>query len=132
MSCGATIASASSRQTCTSLSTVESELFALMLCVRVVLAVRRIFEFVLRCTLPPTIIYEDNTTVIAQLRDHDLSGRTHHQHVHKGFIIDAIDAGEIVIVWRETGKMVADMTTKMDTATFAAFDNYASGYSSEL
>ncbi|MEL6189531.1 MAG: Ty1/Copia family ribonuclease HI, partial [Myxococcota bacterium] len=132
MSCGATIAAASSRQTCTALSTADAELYALMLVVRVALFVRRLYEFFLNATLPPTIIYEDNTTVITQLKTRDLSGKTRHQPIHKGFIIDAIDRGDIVVAFAPTAEMVADFGTKMDAHTFVKLEAYASGYSSVL
>ena len=66
---GAIVDKASLRQGHTSLSTAEAEWGALCLACRRGLAVRRVIEFATRRTLPPTIIYEDNQSVIRHNRD---------------------------------------------------------------
>ena len=127
MLCGAAIATASARQTPIAISTPESEVYALMLCVRAVLCVRRLLSFMLGTSLPVTTIFEDNDAVIKQLMKRDLSARARHLRLNFGFILKAQDDGEVRVVWKKTGEMVADMFTKMDYKTFQQFADYASG-----
>ena len=61
---GLPIATASARQTPLAISTPEAEAYALMLCVRAVLCVRRLLSFMLGTSLPVTTIFEDNDAVI--------------------------------------------------------------------
>lgn len=127
MLCGAAIATASARQTPIAISTPEAEAYALMLCVRAVLCVRRLLSFMLGTSLPVTTIFEDNDAVIQQLKKRDLSARARHHRLNFGFILKAQDDGEIRVIWKKTGEMVADVFTKMDYKTFQQFADYASG-----
>ena len=61
------------------------------------LCFRRIASFVLGCTLPLSLVFEDNQAVIDQLRRRDLSARTRHVRVNITFIVEAIDAREIEV-----------------------------------
>ena len=51
----------------------------------------------LGCTLPPSLVFEDNQAVIDQLRRRDLSARTRHVRVNIAFIVEAIGACEIEV-----------------------------------
>ena len=128
MCAGACVASASRRQTAIALSTAEAEIYALCACVRLLLVLRRIAAFVLGYTLPPSVVYEDNTAVISMLKRRDLTARTRHIRVNLGFIVDAIDAREIEIHYVGTADQVADVgTNQRDVETFVRHRNLLLG-----
>ena len=125
MLCGAAIVAASSRQTPVALSTPE--VYALTLCTRAVLCARRLLSFMLGTSLPPTVVFEDNDTVIKQLKRRDLTARARHLVLNFGFLLKAQDDGEIRVKWKATDEMAADMLTKMDYKSFHRFADYVSG-----
>ena len=110
----AVIASASVRQRAVTLSTAESECYALCYAVRLTLAMRRIIAFITGCSIPPTIVYEDNAAVISQIARRDLTARTRHLKVNLAFIIDAIDSNEIIIEFCRTHDQLANTLTKSE------------------
>ena len=114
---GAAVAAWSRRQNATTVATMEAEAYAAMLAVRIVLAVRRTSEFMLSYKLPPTIIYEDNESLITALKSRDLSARTRHTRVNLGFIMDAVDAEEVVFEFVTSGDQVADAATQAEDPT---------------
>ena len=124
---GAALSSASVRQVPVALSTAEAEIYALMLCVRAVICTRRLLSFALGVSLPPTVVFEDNDAVIKQLHRRDLTARTRHLRLNFGFVLKAIDDGDVDVVFKKTSEMVADYTTKMDAASYKRFDDYATG-----
>jgi hypothetical protein len=92
---GACVYAWSSTQQSTALSTFESELYALVLGTRYLLALRRITSFILNATLPTSLVFCDNQSVIAQLLRRDLSSRSRHIRTNLGFIYEAIDNRDI-------------------------------------
>ena len=68
LAAGACITSGAPRQGPTAQSTAEAVIYALSLCIRALLGVRRLAALVLSARLPPSVIFEDNTAVIAMLR----------------------------------------------------------------
>ena len=108
---GAAIDAWSKRCRYITLSTNEAELYALVMLLRRLLCVRRLLSLILGYSLPPTSIAEDNNAVTQMLRKHDLSSKSRHVRVNIGFIIDAIDAGEIAIIWTPTQDQIANTLT---------------------
>ena len=95
---------------------------------RLLLVLRRIAAFVLGYTLPPSVVYEDNTAVISMLKRRDLTARTRHIRVNLGFIVDAIDAREIEVHYVGTADQVADIgTNQRDVATFVRHRDFLLG-----
>ena len=92
---GACIYAWSSIQQSTALSTFESELYALALGTRHLLALRCIASFIIGATLPTSLVFCDNQSVIAQLLRRDLSSRSRHIRTNLGFVYEAIDNGDI-------------------------------------
>ena len=92
---GACIHAWSGTQQCTALSTFESELYALVLGLRNLLALRRITTFIIGATLPTSTVFCDNQSVIAQLQRRDLSSRSRHIRTNLGFVYEAIDNGDV-------------------------------------
>ena len=111
MIAGATVDSASLRQAATALSTAEAESNSLCLAVRRGLVIRRVISFMVRRSLPPTIVFEDNEAVIRQLKKRDLTSRNRHTRVNLGFVIDAVDAREIEVRWVGTQNEVGNTPT---------------------
>ena len=72
-------------QQSTTLSTFESELYALMLDTRYLLTLRRITTFIIGATLWTSLVFCDNQPAIAQLLRRDLSCRSRHIHTILGF-----------------------------------------------
>ena len=61
----------------------------------------------------PATVYQDNMSTIAMAdKGRSTSERTKHIHVRYFFIKDAVERGEIKIVYKPTGQMVADLLTK--------------------
>ena len=89
--CAAMIAQASLRQVPVALSTPEAKVHPLMLCTRAVLCIRRLLSFALGVTLSHTVIFEDNSAVIGQLKKRDLAANTRHNRLNFNFIFKAID-----------------------------------------
>jgi len=99
-------------QKCTAISTFEAELYALVLIIRVVLAQRRLAEFLRGTSLPPSHIWCDNQSTITNLARRDLTARSRHVRVHLGFVYDAIDSGVIIIEKIDGSTNPADTFTK--------------------
>ena len=110
----AVINSASIRQRAVTLSTAESECYALCYAVRLTLAMRRIIAFIAGCSIPSTIVYEDNAAVISQIARRDLTARTRYLKVNLAFIIDAIESNEIVLEFYRTHDQLANTLTKAE------------------
>ena len=72
-----------------------AELYALVLLVRILLAMRRLTTFVIGRSLATSVVYCDNMSVLLQLRKRDLTSRSRHIRVHIGFVVDAVESGEI-------------------------------------
>ena len=62
-------------------------------------------------SLPPTVIYEDNMTLLLTLRRRDLSAHTRHTRVNLGFMMDAADAGHVIYDFASSADQVADIMT---------------------
>ena len=108
---GAAIDAWSKRFRYVALSTNEAELYALVLLLRRLLCIRRLLTLILGYPLPPTVVAEDNSAITLMLRKRDLSSKSRHVRVNIGFVIDAIDAGEIAIDWTPTQDQIANTLT---------------------
>ena len=92
---GACIYAWSNIQQGTALSAFESGLYTLVLGIRYLLALQRIATFVIGATLPTSLAFCDNQSVIAKLLRRDLSSRSRHIRTNLGFVYEAIDNGDI-------------------------------------
>jgi hypothetical protein len=108
---GGTILAFSSVQKATALSTMEAELYALVLLVRKLIVQRRFAAFLIGVNLPTSRVGCDAQSVIAQLARRDLTARSRHVRVHLGFIHDAIDSNEISVYYVPTMDNVANTLT---------------------
>jgi hypothetical protein len=63
--------------------------------------------------IPPVILFQDNTSTITLInKGRSTSTRTRHVNIRYFFIHDRIVQGEVIVVYKETGLMVADYMTK--------------------
>ena len=116
VACGASIHAFSQAQQSTALSTFESELTALVLLIRNLLALRRPAAFVLDVSLPTSVAHCDNMSAIMQLHMRNLSARARHARTNLGFVYDAADDKDIVVQHAHTMKNPAN--------TFTAAENH--------
>ena len=72
-------------------------------------------------------MFEDNGTVIKRLHHRALAARTRHLRLNFGFVLKAIDDGDVDVVSKNTSEMVADYTAKMDTASYDRSDDCTTG-----
>ena len=105
----------SQAQQSTALSTFDSELTALVLLIKNLLALRRLGAFVLDASLSTSVVHCNNMSAIMRLHRRDLPARARHIHTNLGFVYDATDDGGIV------DKQVRTM--KIPTSTFTAAGN---------
>ena len=82
-------------QQSTTIRTFESELYALVLGTRYILALRCITTFIIGTTPPTSLVLCDSQSAIAQLLRRDLSSRSRHIRTNLGFFYEAIDNGDI-------------------------------------
>ena len=108
---GASIHAFPQAQQPTALSTFESELTALVLLIRNLLALQRIAAFVLGTSLPTSAAHCDNMSAIMQLHKLNLSARARHVRTNLGFVHDATDDKNIVVQHVLTMKNPANMFT---------------------
>lgn len=94
------------------LSTMEAELMALSRTVQAVQYLRTSLQQLGIKQDAPSLIYEDNQSVIAYIKNRNISQRNRHIGVRYVFIQQAIDRGEIELLWCPTEQMVADLGTK--------------------
>ena len=112
---GASTHAFSQAQQPTALSTFESELTALVLLIKNLLALRHPGAHVLDASLPTSMVHCNNMSVIMQLHKRDFSARTRHVSTNLGFVNDAIDDGDIIVQHVHT--------MKNPTSTFTATEN---------
>ena len=113
---GASIHAFSQVQQPTALQTFESELTALVLRIRNMLALRRLPALMLGASLPASVVHCANMSVIMQLHKRDLSARARHIRTNLGFDYGDIDDGDIVVQHVRT--------MQNPTNTFTAAENH--------
>jgi histone deacetylase 1/2 len=103
---------ASSKQKINTKSSYEAELVALSdKCSNVIWM--REFLIAQGCTMGPATLREDNqSTIMSVLKGRGSSERTRHIKVHKFWMKDNIDRGEMVFMHTPTENMIADILTK--------------------
>ena len=55
------------------------------------------------------MVYEDNQAVLAQLNRRDLTARARHIRIAIAFVLDAVDAREIIVEYVSSQDQVADV-----------------------
>lgn len=110
--CGGVVATGSAKQKMVCKSSTESELVAL--CgVTTWLIICREFLVHQGHVLPPSIVYQDNQSVLALVKaGKPTSHNTKHIKMRFFFVVQHIEDGEIVLEWCPTGLMIADALTK--------------------
>ena len=101
----------SQAQRSAALSAFESELTALVLLIRNLLALRRLAAFVLGVSMPISVVHCDNMSAIMQLHKRNLTARARHVRTNLGFVYDATDDKGIVAQHVHTVKNPANTLT---------------------
>ena len=105
---GAVVQAFSKTQAATAIGTFEAECMAVQLSVRRLLALRRIASFILGATLPRSNFFTDADGVVKHVQKRIVNGSTRHIRVSLGFLLDAVDSGEIIIHHVKTQDNPAD------------------------
>ena len=102
----------SKQQDCVSLSSCESEYYALSSTCQEVLGIRQLMTDFGYSMIDPTTIYVDNQSAIAISKNPIISDRTRHINVRKHFIREKIENNIISLEYIPTNLNLADMFTK--------------------
>ncbi|KAJ1446253.1 hypothetical protein M885DRAFT_625419 [Pelagophyceae sp. CCMP2097] len=65
--------------------------------------------------LPPTVVHEDNMAVVQMLRKRVISGRARHVRTAIGYVLDVLDAGQVIVSFIGTADQLANGLTKAET-----------------
>ena len=109
---GGIVQAHSSKQTIITKSSTEAELVNLDESTTAALGIRRLL-LALGEKMVPTVIYQDNNSVLALVRrGKPISQRTKHISMRYFSVCEHIKDGEIVVEWCSTHNMLADILTK--------------------
>ena len=92
-------------------STMESEVYALELCLKECIWLRKVLQE-LGYKQSATVIYHDNQSSMLFSTDQKLNARTKHIDITNCFVKDYIEKGEIILKYINTNDMKADGFTK--------------------
>ena len=92
----------------------ESELYALVLGTRCLLALRRTTTFIIAATLPASLVLCDNQSAIARLLRRDLSSCSRHIRTNHGFVYEAADNDDIRVDYNRSEANPANTHTAAD------------------
>ena len=102
----------SSGQKLVSKSSTEAELIAMSDSLSNVIWLRQFLQYQ-GYNMGPAIVYQDNKSTMALAnKGRSTSERTRHINIRHFFVKDRIDSGDIVIQYKPTGEMIADILTK--------------------
>jgi hypothetical protein len=102
----------SKRQSTVALSTAEAEYMALASACQEVIWLRRLLKGFDIDQSKSTVLFEDNQGCIAMSKNPVHHDRTKHIDIKYHFIRETISNGEVVITYKETENMLADILTK--------------------
>lgn len=99
-------------QSITALSSTEAEYIGMCSGVKELMFVRNMLEFLKVEITEPMVVYNDNQAAIKIGNDLTSVTRTKHIALRYFYMQDLVDEGTIVLAYRRTDEMVADMMTK--------------------
>jgi hypothetical protein len=102
----------SRKQRIVALSTTEAKYVALAEAVQEAIYLRQVLEELGYAQQEPTIIFEDNQSAIAIVKNDAFHEQTKHMGVRYHFICDAVTNGEVEIEYVPTERQMADTLTK--------------------
>ena len=105
-----------SKQTCTSMSTAESEYVALSESCKEAVWLQNLLSDLHNCTNEPILIYEDNQSALCISKSNKGHGKTKHIQVKYHYIRDMINCNKVTVEYCPTEDMLADIFTKGLTA----------------
>ena len=102
----------SKNQTIVALSISEAEYVAVSAATQEAVWLRRLLAGLQALPVEPTVIMEDNQSVIAIARNPILHARTKHIDIRYHYVREAVQVGIISLSYCPTDEMVADLLTK--------------------
>ena len=112
MLANAPVSWASSLQTLTALSTVESELTAIVLCAKEACHLRGLLHELGVNRFKTISIWNDNTGALSAIGNPMISGRTKHYQLRKVFAFNLIERGILQMMYCPTESLIADILNK--------------------
>ena len=110
---GGAISWSSKRQDLVCLSTTEAEYVALSHAVKEAIWLRNLLNELFPLKVPPPItVHRDNQGAIALSKDDRFHARTKHIDIRFHFVREAVENGQVHVVYCATDDMVADTLTK--------------------
>ena len=110
---GGAISGRSQKQKCVALSTAEAEYVAMASAAQESVWLRQLIaELTNSIAEAPTLIYEDNQSVIAMTKNPQYHGGAKHIDIKHHFIRQQVAQGTIALEYCPTIKMTADILTK--------------------
>ena len=108
---GTAISWSSKKQSCVALSTAESEYMALSGATQEAVWLRQLYSDLLKVSIQPTVLYEDNQSCICMAKNPKFHGRAKHINIRFHYIREQIGKC-IELIYCPTNEMVADVLTK--------------------
>ena len=111
---GGAITWLSKKQTCVTLSTMESEFVACTLAVQEAIWLKRFFEDLnlVSYASGPVTVFCDSTAALDFIKDPKYHGRTKHIDLRTCFIRENVANNEVILKYLPTDQMIADPLTK--------------------
>ena len=109
---GGAVSWSSKKQEIVSLSTMESEYVAATHAAKEALWLQSLIRELFAPFDEPTMLFSDNQSAIALMKDHQYHARTKHIDIHFHFIRWVVENGNICLIYCPTADMVADTLTK--------------------
>jgi hypothetical protein len=109
---GGAISWGSRKQELVTLSTTEAEYVIAMHTVKEIIWLRRLIGELFGPLTNPTLLYSDNQSAIALMKDGNYHARMKHIDIRYHFIHFTIDQDSICLLYCPTGDMVVDTLTK--------------------
>ena len=109
---GGAVSWSAKRQEIVSLSTTESEYVAATHAAKEGLWLRSLLSQIFQTEIQPTMLFSDNQSAIALMKDHQYHACTKHINIHFHFIHYVIENGQLHLIYCPTEDMVADTLTK--------------------
>ena len=110
--CSASIATKSKKAKCMAISSTEAEYLALCEAAKLVAWARQLLSELGYPQSAPTVVYEDNQSTIRMVNNGNDKGRTKHIDVRFHYVREMIENKQIVVQYKPTKEMVADILTK--------------------
>ena len=108
----ASFATKSRKAKSVTVSSTEAEYMALSEAAKAIMWARQLLDELGYKQEEPTVVYEDNKSTINMVNKGNDKGRTKHIDVRFHYIRELVETNQIVVEYKPTEEMIADMVTK--------------------